>query len=60
MGFKLGKMLTLTYTKRNQIKTKVIGNSLLVQWLGLRTSNAMSWGSVHGLETKIPQAVQCG
>lgn len=71
MGFKLGKMLTLTYTKRNQIKTIVkkkkttnkpivIGNSLLVQWLGLRTSNAMSWGSIHGLETKIPQAVQCG
>ena len=57
MDFKLGKMFTLIHTKRNQIKTLVIGNSLLVQWLGLCTSNAASWGSICGLETKIPQAV---
>ena len=57
MDFKLGKMFTLIHTKTNQIKTLVIGNSLLVQWLGLCTSNAASWGSICGLETKIPQAV---
>ena len=35
-----------------------IGNSLAVQWLGLRASNAEGTGSIPGLGTKIPQSNQ--
>ena len=36
------------------------GNSLTVQWLGLRASIAGGTGSIPGQGTKIPQAVQRG
>ena len=37
-----------------------IGNSLVVQWLGLFTFNAEGMGSIPGRGTKIPQAAQQG
>jgi len=37
-----------------------LGNSLVVQWLGLHYSIAGSMGSVLGGGTKILQAVWCG
>ena len=45
------------------IKKTREGNSLVVQWLGLRASIAQgAWvtGSIPGWGTKIPQAKQCG
>ena len=35
---------------------KLIGTSLMVQWLRLRASSAGDMGSVLGQETKIPHA----
>ena len=40
-------------------KNLIIGNSLVVQWLGLQTFIAEDVGSVLGRGTKIPQAMQC-
>ena len=40
-------------------KNEIGGNSLAVQWLGLRASTARGSGSIPGWETKIPQAAQC-
>ena len=37
-----------------------IGNSLVVQWLGLHAPTARSPGSIPGEGTKIPQAMQSG
>ena len=37
---------------------KVEINSLVVQWLGLRASNARGLGSIPDWGTKIPQAMQ--
>ena len=37
-----------------------MGNSLGVQWLGLRSITAESPGSIPGWGTKIPQAVWLG
>ena len=45
---------------RAQIKIGKAGTSLVVQWLGLRASNAGGTGSIPGWETRILQAVQCG
>ena len=42
------------------IKDIKIGNSLAVQWLGLRTFTAGVQGSIPGRGTKIPHAAQCG
>ena len=39
---------------------EVVGNSLAVQWLGLRAFTVEGPGSIPGQETKIPQAKQCG
>ena len=36
------------------------GNSLAIQWLGLRAFTAEGPGSIPGWGTKIPQATQCG
>ena len=36
------------------------GNSLAVQWLGLRASTTRGTGSILGGETKIPHATHCG
>ena len=36
------------------------GNSLVVQWLGLHTSNAGVTGLIPGWGTKIPPAAQRG
>ena len=36
------------------------GNSLVAQWVGLRTLTAEAPGSIPGSETKILQAVWCG
>ena len=38
----------------------IIGNSLAVQWLGLRASTAGGMGSIPGWGTKIPQAPRHG
>ena len=35
-----------------------LGNSLVVQWLGLSASTAGAPGSIPGWGTKIPQAMQ--
>ena len=40
--------------------SKSIGNSLAVQWLGLRTLSTEGLGSIAGLGNKILQVVQCG
>ena len=37
-----------------------LGNSLVVQWLGLHAFTAEDLGSIPGQGTKIPQAMQCG
>ena len=37
-----------------------LGNSLVVQWLGLRAFTAEGSGSIPGQGTKIPQAVWQG
>ena len=36
------------------------GNSLAVQWLGLRALTARGPGSIPGWGTTIPQATRCG
>ena len=36
-----------------------MGNSLVVQWLGLRTFTTEGTGSIPGWGNKIPQAVWC-
>ena len=36
------------------------GNSLVVEWLGLRTFTAEGLGSIPGRGTKISQAASCG
>ena len=41
-------------------KNDDVGNSLVVQWLGLHTFTAEGAGSIPGWGTKIPQAVWCG
>ena len=38
----------------------MLGNSLVVQWLGLSAFTAESLGSIPGRGTKIPQAVRHG
>ena len=38
----------------------LVGNSLVVQWLGLRAFTVEGVGSIPGRGTKILQAVQCG
>ena len=37
----------------------IVGNSLAVQWLGLRAFTAKGWVSIPGQGTKIPQAAHC-
>ena len=37
-----------------------VGNSLVVQWLGLHAFTAKGAGSIPGRGTKIPQAAQNG
>ena len=36
------------------------GNSLVIQWLGLKAITAESEGSIAGWGTKVPWAVICG
>ena len=36
----------------------LLGNSLLIQWLGFHTFTAKGQGSIPDQETKIPQAMQ--
>ena len=36
----------------------LLGNSLLIQWLGFHTFTAQGQGSIPDQETKIPQAMQ--
>ena len=36
------------------------GNSLVIQWLGLKVITAEGEGSIAGWGTKVPQAVICG
>ena len=42
------------------VKIFDLGNSLVVQWLGLGAFIAEGTGSIPGRETKIPQATQHG
>ena len=42
------------------IKVYKVGNSPVVQWLGLRVLTAEGLGSIPGQGTKIPQAAQRG
>ena len=48
--------LLLKKKKKTIKKKKIIGSSLAVQLLRLRTFSAVGLGSVPGQETKIPQA----
>ena len=38
----------------------LVGNSLVVQWLGLCASTAGDMGSIPGQATNVPHAAQCG
>ena len=52
-----------TYVKNNQIvhfNIYSLGNSLVVQWLGLCASTAGGTGLIPGQGTKILQAAQRG
>ena len=52
-------IMTMTFNHRQkQCPTVEVrrGNSLVVQWLGLRAFTAMGPGSIPGEGTKIPQA----
>ena len=49
----------LRFSGWRQIDKRRIGNSLVVQWLGLYTFTAEGVGSIPTLGTKIPQAMQC-
>ena len=40
-------------------KINQVGNSLVVQWLGLGTFTDMGLGSIPGRGTKIPQTMLC-
>ena len=40
--------------------TMYLGNSLVVQWLGLHAFTAEGVGLIPGWGTKIPQAAWCG
>ena len=44
----------------NTCKNWNLGNSLAVQWLGLRTSTAGGMGSIPGGRTKMLEATWCG
>ena len=52
-------MLCVFYHNKKNLKNQT-GNSLAVQWLGLRTRIAKGPGSIPGRGTKIPQAMQSG
>ena len=43
---------------RSKFKTKALGNSLAVQWLGLHASTAGDTGFIPGWGTKIPHAAR--
>ena len=45
--------------EEQSLKTSNYGNSLAVQWLGLRSFTAEGQGSIPGWGTKIPHAAQC-
>ena len=38
----------------------LLGNSLVVQWLGFHALSAKGPGSIPGRGSKIPQAMRCG
>ena len=42
----------------SEYRSIMIGNSLVVQWLGLRVSTAEGMGSIPGWENKILQAAK--
>ena len=48
--------LYILYCLKFKLEGLGVGNSLVAQWLGLRTSTAEGLGSIPGLGTKIPQA----
>ena len=45
---------------RQMDKKDVIGNSLVVQWLGVHAFTAQGLGSIPGWGTKILQDARCG
>ena len=49
----LSKQIPTTFKIVFVLKFQNIGNSLVVQWLGLSTSTAMGLGSIPGQKTKI-------
>ena len=42
------------------LHSRVVGNSLVVQWLGLHAFTAKDLGSIPGQGVKIPQAAKHG
>ena len=48
------------YYQNNTLRSDVLRNSLVVQWLGLHASTAGGTGSVPGQGTKIPHAAWQG
>ena len=46
-----------TMLGKKKKKNTMLGNSLVVQWLGLRASAAGGTGSIPGLGTKFPHAL---
>ena len=58
VGSHLDRMLNSMRTRA--ILNLSLGNSLVVQWLGLSSFTAEDPGSIPGQGTKIPQAMWCG
>ena len=64
-----GKKKKTTYSSKlslnclrlsKHLKTQSVGDSLAVQWLGLRAFTDKSLGSIPGWGTKISQDTRCG
>ena len=53
-------VFALCLQRRGCLKISLAGNSLAVQWLGLRAPTAGGPSSIPGWGTKIPQAAQRG
>ena len=63
LGYQNGEKIAQTIPPKKPIcetKANKAGNSLAVQWLGLRALTAEGAGSIPSQGAKIPQAVQGG
>ena len=49
-------LVSITKVRWDGVKANLVGNSLVVQWLGLHAFTAEGLGSIPGQVTKIPPA----